>query len=68
MARQFIFEIAPEPLNQIELGRIGGQKERLEAVGILPPAFPQGMTLVVANVIEHHDSRFISGQFLNEMI
>jgi hypothetical protein len=26
------------------------------------------MTLVVANVIEHHDSRFISGQFLNEMI
>ena len=40
VAGELVFEVAPEALNEIEFRRIGGQKERLDALGVrLPGGF-----------------------------
>jgi hypothetical protein len=55
MAGELAFEIAPQPLNEVELRRIGGQKEGLDALRVRPLPLAQRMTLVVADVVEDDD-------------
>jgi hypothetical protein len=68
MTGQLLLHIAPEPLDQIELGRIGGQKERLQTAGVAPPDLAQRMTLVIAHVVEDEHGWCVGGQRLCQVL
>lgn len=68
MAGELLLHIAPQALDQIELRRIGGQEERLQSVGIAPPDLAQRMALVVADIVEHDNGRFVSWQRPGEVV
>lgn len=68
MARQLLFQVAPEALDQIELRRIGGQEEGFQTVGVAPPPRTQRMTLVVTDVVQHDDDRFVGRQRLCQIV
>ena len=63
MAADLAFEIAPDPLDQIEPGRIGRRPGRAQAGPETLPVLAQLVALVVADGVEHHDGgRAIIGQ------
>ena len=68
VTRQVVFEMTPEAFNQVELRRIGWKEVGLESVAKLTPLVPKRMAFVVAHVIENDHRRFISGQFLGQVI
>src|SRR5258706_16474791 len=45
MAGELLLHIPPEALDQSEVGRVGRQKERLQAVGIASPDLAERMAL-----------------------
>ena len=68
MTGQLVLEVAPQALNQVELRRLGGQKERLELVGMGAPPLLHGMALVVARSIEHDQERLVSGEGVGQRV
>jgi hypothetical protein len=65
---QLLFQIAPEALDQIELGRVGRQKAGLQAVGVASPDRAQRVALVLADVVEDQHGWFVGGQRLGEVL
>ena len=59
VAGQPACEVSPQTFNEVELRRIRGQPERLEAVRVLLPPGAQFGTLVIARVIKHDDERLL---------
>jgi hypothetical protein len=58
MAGEFVLEVAPDPLDQIELGTVSGQPQWLDALVVRLPPGAGLLTGVIANVIEdEHELR-----------
>jgi hypothetical protein len=68
MASQLALQIAPEALDQVELGRIGWQEEGLEPIRQMLPVRTHRMAFVVAGVVEHEHGRFGRRQGLGEVV
>lgn len=68
MAGQLRLEGAPQPLEEVELGRVRRQEEGLEPVSEAQPMRAHRMTRVVAGVVEHDHGRFVGRQRLNEVV
>ena len=68
MAGQVLLQVAPQPLDQIELRRIGRQEERLESFGQALPVDAQLMALVVADVVEHEHRWFICRERVGQVV
>lgn len=68
MTGELVLQVAPQALNQVELGRIGGQEEGLKPIGEALPVGAQRMALVVAGIIEHHHCRLTLRQRLGEVV
>jgi hypothetical protein len=68
MAGELLFHIPPEALDEIEVRRVGGQKEGLEPGGVPSPHLGERMALVVANVVEDQHNWFVGGQRLGKVV
>lgn len=65
---ELLLDIPPEPLDQIELGRVGQHKERFEPGGVVSPHLAQCMAFVVADIVEDQHDRLVGGQRLGEVV
>jgi hypothetical protein len=68
VAGQFLFHIAPETLDQVELRGVDRQPEGVEAVGKRLPSRTQFVALVVAGIVKHQDHGFAGRQRLGQLL